>query len=172
MCVEVVETDPVRRLFAHYDGYPTPKLKDALSRAEMVVTSTGQRHAIGRSEFSSIRDGAVLLNAGHGGDEIDVQGIRAEAVHADQVSEQVTRYRMESKRHITVLGGGHPLNIVLNSGSPEPVLLHYAVLGLTLEWLLKCKQGSGEIIVPDEVEREAAVLALSALDLTRSRPRA
>lgn len=172
MNVEVVEQDPVRRLFAHYDGFPTPELNDALSRAEMVVTATGRKHAIGRDLVDSIRDGMVMLNAGHGGDEIDVEGIRSDAVGVDQVSDQVSRYRMENDRQFTILGNGHPLNIVLNSGSPEPVLLHYAVLGLALEWLTVEPRQAGEIIVPDEVEAEAAILALSALDLTVSRPRA
>jgi len=171
MCVEVVESDPVRRLFAHYDGYPTPPLDEALGRAELVVTATGKHHVIGPDQFSDLRSGVVMLNAGHGGDEIDVEGVKAVAERVDQVSDQVTRYRMPSGHQITILGGGNPLNIVLNSGSPEPVLLHYTVLGLALEWLLAERPPPGEIIVPDQVEREAAVLALSALNLTLSRAR-
>jgi S-adenosylhomocysteine hydrolase len=62
-----------------------------------------------------------------------------------------------------VLGEGHPLNIVLNSGSPEPVLLHFALLGLTLEWLTQHHVQPGEIPVPEKVEQEAARLALKAL---------
>jgi hypothetical protein len=64
-----------------------------------------------------------------------------------------------------VLGDGHPLNIVLNSGSPEPVLLHFAVLGLTLEWLVA--QGNlpaGEVPVAPDIEDRAARFALRALD--------
>ena len=75
------------------------------------------------------------------------------------------RYRLENGARVTVLGNGHPLNIVLNSGSPEPVLLHFAVLGLGLEALCKSTYMPGELLVPDHIEDEAAILALEALNL-------
>ncbi|MCA9491090.1 MAG: hypothetical protein KC621_14270 [Myxococcales bacterium] len=63
-----------------------------------------------------------------------------------------------------LLGDGNPLNIVTNSGSPEPVLLHFAVLGLTLEWIARFGGlGPGEQLVPEEIETRAAILALEAL---------
>ena len=164
MAVEVCEEDPVRRLFAHYDGYPTPALEEAVTRVAMVVTATGRQDTIHVNHLLRARDGIVLVNAGHGGNEIDVEGIRKAAVHRDHVAEQVARYRLESGRAVTVLGDGHPLNIVLNSGSPEPVLLHFAVLGLTLEWLASGPQlRPGEVLVTDDIENRAAQLALDAL---------
>ena len=77
----------------------------------------------------------------------------------------MARYRLEDGASVTVLGDGHPLNIVLNSGSPEPVLLHFAVLGLTLEWIARFNDlPPGEHIVPLEIEERAAQLALEALN--------
>jgi len=163
--VEVIESDPVPRLFAHYDGFPTPTLIDGLTRAGIVVTATGHAGAITMQHLDHSANDLVLINAGHGGDEIDVVGIEREAATKDNVADQVVRYRMESGQRITVLGGGHPLNIVLNSGSPEPVLLHFAVLGLALERLATANgYRKGENVVGDDVEREAAKFALQALD--------
>ncbi|MBA2321763.1 MAG: hypothetical protein H0V89_11485, partial [Deltaproteobacteria bacterium] len=148
--IEVVESDPIRRLFAHYDGYPTPGLGDALSRVRIAITATGRKGAIGVHDLASARDGLVLLNAGHGGDEIDVDAIRTAAVRADNVADQVVRYRLESGARVTLLGGGNPLNIVLNSGSPEPVVLHFAVVGLALERLAgEARLANGEVVVPE-----------------------
>jgi adenosylhomocysteinase len=163
MAVEVVERDPVRRLFAHYDGFPTPVLGTALSRAEVVVTATGKARVVTPQLLMDARDGIVLVNAGHGGDEIDVGGIRAAAVREDNISDDVVRFRLRDGPRVTVLGGGHPLNIVLNAGSPEPVLLHFAVAGLTLETLVETDAPPGEVPVPDEIENQAATLALRAL---------
>ena len=114
------------------------------------------------------RSGLVLINAGHGGDEIDVQGIEAAADKVDHIAEQVARYHLTSGQRLTLLGKGHPLNIVLNSGSPEPVLLHFAVLGLGLEWLAtrSTRLPCGEHVVPEEIEGVAASAALGALRLT------
>ena len=166
MNVEVIEMEPCRRLLAHYDGFPTPTLQDAISRVGIVVTATGSSSAVTMDHLANVRDGVVLLNAGHGGDEINVKSIHQAATRVDNVSDQVVRYRLENGSRVTVLGDGHPLNIVLNSGSPEPVLLHFAVLGLALESLCKTTYVPGEILVPTEIEDEAAMLALEALNLS------
>lgn len=164
MAVEVCEEDPVRRLFAHYDGFPTPEMQDALLRVGVVVTATGREHAVTIEHLLGARDGLVLVNAGQGGREIDVDGIRKACLKEDHVSDQVSRYQLENGRYVNVLGDGHPLNIVLNSGSPEPVLLHFAVLGLTLEWLASGPAvRPGEVLVTDDIENRAAMLALEAL---------
>ncbi len=162
--VEVVERDPVRRLFAHYDGFPTPSLSEALSRAHLLVTGTGARHVVTAADLGSARDGLVLANAGHGGDEIDVHGIQRAAIRVDQIAEHVVRYRLDSNARVTLLGNGHPLNFVLNSGSPEPVLLQFAVLGLALEYLATQSVAPGELLVPDAIEDAAAALALESLE--------
>ena len=165
MSVEVVESDPIRRLFAHYDGYPTPSLEDALGHANLLVTATGQPGAITADDLMGrAKSGLVLVNAGHGGNEIDVDSVQRTSQRVDHVADQVARYRLEDGTRVTVLGDGHPLNIVLNSGSPEPVLLHFAVLGLTLEWLATAPPlEAEEVLVPTSIETEAAQTALDAL---------
>lgn len=165
--IEVVETDPVRRLSAHYDGYPTPSLQSALRQAGVVVTATGRAGVLTLDHLQEARQDLVLVNAGHGGNEIDVAGIERAAIRVDHIADQVVRYRLENGRRLTLLGHGHPLNIVLNAGSPEPVLLHFAVLGLTLEWLASSPDlPSGEVLVGHDIENRAALLALEALDPT------
>jgi adenosylhomocysteinase len=165
--VDVVERDPVRRLVCHYDGFPTPSLKDALSAAGIAVTCTGSKRVLPIEVIRhGARDGLVLLNAGHGGDELDVTGIKDTATGIDQIADHVVRYQLEGGPKVIVLGDGHPLNIVTNSGSPEPVLLHFAVLGLALEWIAKeATLQPGEIVVPDDLENQAAELALQALGM-------
>ena len=58
--VEVVELDPVRRLVAHYDGYPTPALEELLSRARIVVTATGRKAVLRPEQLSGAGDGLGL----------------------------------------------------------------------------------------------------------------
>ncbi len=169
MSVEVVETDPIRRLFAHYDGYPTDTLDAAVQRANIIVTATGNRGVLQVQHLERARDGVVLLNAGHGGDEIDCAGLREAATRVDHIADQVVRYTLPNGPRVTLLGDGNPLNIVTNSGSPEPVLLHFTVLGLTLEWLARFGDlPPGEQIVPEEIETRAALLALDALQPGRA----
>jgi adenosylhomocysteinase len=160
--VEVIDPDPVRRLIAQYDGFPTPPAGEALARAHVVVTATGTRHALPLDAIRGLREGAVLINAGHGSDEIDVAGLAAEATTIDHIGPRVVAYQLPAGPRVVVLAGGNPLNIVMNSGSQEPVLLHFAVLGLGLEWLTRHEPPSGEVRLPPELEATAAEFALAA----------
>ncbi len=160
--VEVWETDPVRRLVAHYDGYATLRGPQELRRAQVIVTATGFKSTLNLDMLRAARDGAVIINAGHGGDEIDIDGLRSGASAVDQVSPRVVRYTLEG-RTLVVLGDGHPLNIVMNSGSQEPVMLHFAVLGLALEWFTRNSPPPGEVLLPRTIEEEASLAALRAL---------
>ena len=161
--VSVVEAEPLRRLVAHYDGYPTPDLPEVLSAVDFAVTATGHPGAIPIEAVRAARSGIVLMNSGTGNQEIDVEGIRAESAGFDQIADHVTAYQLDQGPRVVVLADGHPLNIVMNAGSPEPVLLHFTALGLAMAWLLRSDLEPGEQIVPREVEQDAARLALRAL---------
>ncbi len=161
--VEVIELDPVRRLIAHYDGFPVPAAAEAIPRAQVLVTAGGGRHSLPLALLRQARTGAILINAGHGADEIDIEGLRREATEVDQVGARVVRYQLADGPRLVVLADGNPLNIVLNSGSQEPVLLHFAVLGLGLEWLASADLPPGEVALPASIEAAAAEVALAVL---------
>ncbi|MSQ03321.1 MAG: hypothetical protein EXR71_15755 [Myxococcales bacterium] len=162
--VEVAENDPVRRLIAHYDGLATTDAVPALKRGRIVVTATGRRHTLGPAELATLPEGSIVLSAGHGGDEIDVAWLRNHATTVDQIGPRVVRYTLPSGRRVTVLADGHPLNIVTNSGSPEPVLLHFLLLGLGLEHVARTDLPAGELRLPVGLEEEAARMALGVIE--------
>lgn len=162
--VTVIDRDPIRQLIAQYDGHRTSgtgrdALPEAFADARIVVTATGSRHALSLDDIRHLPDGAILLNAGHHNDEIDVLGLTRDAQEVDQVGTHLHRYRVDG-RWRSVLAAGNPLNIVLNSGSQEPVLLHFTVLALTLDWLSRQQLAPGEHRVPLHIEQEAARFAL------------
>jgi adenosylhomocysteinase len=160
--VEVIERDPILQLVAHYDGFPAPTLEEALQRVGLLVTATGGRGVIGPEALRGARDGLVLINAGHGDAEINVAAIRGASRAYDQITERVTAYHLEDGPRVVVLADGHPLNIVMNAGSPEPLLVHFAALGLALERLAVGGLPAGVSVVPAELEAEAARLAIKA----------
>ena len=81
--------------------------------------------------LGDILSDTVLVNAGHGGEEVAVAWLKGNAVEAIEVGAHCTRYRLrKSGPWLSVLGGGHPLNIVLNSGSRARIA-PLPLLGLT-----------------------------------------
>lgn len=158
--VEVVEIDPIRRLKARFDGFPTPALEGCLPGAGIVITATGASRVITAAALSAGGGPVVVGNVGHWGDEIDVAGLRA-AGPGVAVGPHLRRFDAGG-RPVYLVCGGEPLNIVLNAGSPEPTLLHLALGGLALEHLLGARLPPGEVRVPREVEALAASLALAA----------
>jgi adenosylhomocysteinase len=105
--VDVVESDPVRRLIAHYDGFGTNEEVTRIRRAQIIVTATGTPRSLPVAALEHARDGAVLINAGHGADEIDVRALRKMAEGVDHVSPRVVRYRLPTGRHVVVLADGN-----------------------------------------------------------------
>ncbi len=157
--VEVVDRDPVRRLIARFDGH-VPVAPDAATNPQVVVTASGARNALSLADIGRLPEDTVLINAGHNADEIDVTGLADEATEVDHIGPRVVRYRHPKGGHVVVLGGGSPLNIVMNAGSNEPVLLHFTLLALGMRWLLAEPRPNGEVRLPPSLEQDVARLWL------------
>lgn len=160
--VEVIDKDPVRRLIARFDGH-VPVEADAPTRPQVVVTASASSGTLSLAQIGRLPEDTVLINAGHNPDEIDVAGLAAESPEVDHIGPQVVRYRHPRGGHVILLGGGSPLNIVMNAGSNEPVLLHFTLLALGLRWLHEAPRPAGENKLPGHLEQEVARLWLPKL---------
>jgi adenosylhomocysteinase len=83
--VTVVEIDPIKALEAHLDGFLVCNIAEAARYGEIFITCTGQKHVISHTAVKSMRDGAILSNAGHFDVEIDVKSIMDAAKSVKQV---------------------------------------------------------------------------------------
>lgn len=177
--VSVVETDPIRKLVAHYDGYALVDLNQALSNSELLVTATGQTSLIGEGEWKVMRDGLIIMNVGHWADEIDINSVRRQMISVRPILKHLEEFLLpdlsgneENPRRVYLLANGSPANVVLLSGSPEPTLIHLTTELLCMNHLLGLKDKGqalkgGENPVPNEVETQASILALRSLGLVK-----
>lgn len=169
--VNVVDSDPVRRLIAHFDGYSVNDLLSSLHKADIVVTATGKSQIIAETHWQAARDGAIFLNVGHWPEELDIGALRKLATKVDDLDLKTQRFYLNDApgsdclKRIYVVADGNPANIVLLTGSVEPTLIHLATEALCLSYLAKhgTSLGNGEHLVPYEVEQNSSVLALEAL---------
>ena len=111
--VSVVEPDPVLRLEALLDGFAVPDRDDALAEADIVVTVTGAAHVVRATDLPRLRDGAVLMNAGHLPHEIDGDAIRADpnVTSVDDGAEGIDTVHLTDGRRVHLLTGGHMVNL-------------------------------------------------------------
>ena len=75
--VSVIEPQPVLRLRALLDGFDVPDREAALREADIVVTVTGAPKVITADDLGFLRDGVVLVSAGHLPWELDEPALRA-----------------------------------------------------------------------------------------------
>lgn len=131
--VSVVDVDPVTRLRALLDGYATPARADAVASADIIITVTGARSVLSSEDVALLKDGAILLNAGHFPFEIDVPALSSSASAADRTTyeETITEYRLSDGRHFYVLANGHMVNLA----GPRPMgnSIESMDLGFTLQ---------------------------------------
>ena len=91
--VAVVEIDPVTRLEASLDGFAVPGREEALRDADVVITVTGAESVITADDLGFLKDGVVLMNAGHFPREIAVDGLARARRGAAAVSTRPTGSR-------------------------------------------------------------------------------
>jgi adenosylhomocysteinase len=111
--VAVVEKDPVRAMQAAYDGWQTLPLEEALRWGEVIVTATGAKGVVGAAHFAYLRDGAILLNAGHAADEIEVEAF---AAYPRRLALPFVEEIELPGRVVYLLAGGSMFNLVAGEG--------------------------------------------------------
>jgi adenosylhomocysteinase len=167
--VKVIEKDPLRALKAHYDGFAVSSRGEALARAEVIVTATGQAGLWQEKYFEEAHDGMVVINVGHDREEVVPALWEKKAKKIEVVNEVLKRYTFDSnsagEKCLYLATGGNPANITLLTGSFEPTFIHLATELLTWEYLLQEGQNlpAGELTVPRSVEEEVSSLCLQAL---------
>jgi adenosylhomocysteinase len=170
----VVDDDPIKKLIAHYDGYAVMDLSGAIRESQLVVTATGVSNILSRHQWMEAADGLLVMNVGHWATELDLEALEALSKETRDVMPHLKEYTLPGDKRVLVVADGSPANVVLLSGSPEPTLIHLTTEVLCMNYLIKLHQASqklpaGEVPLPLEVEKQASILALQALQLISRR---
>ena len=168
--VTVVELDPVRALPAHMDGFRVASLHDALADADVVITATGLIEAIDADAIASLKDGALLANAGHHDREIDVPAIAAQADEVIDARPNVTTYVLGDRR-VHVLVDGALVNIAGLNGNPIEIMdLSFSVQALSVHTLAGGSLPAGLNSFPAELDDLIARTKLRTLGIELDDP--
>ncbi len=166
--VTVVEVDPIRALEAAMDGYRVMNAADAARIGDVFISATGNLNVFGRGHFPSMRDGAILANAGHFNDEFELDALEEQAVSSREVRPFTREYRMADGRRIYLLADGRLVNLGAAEGHPSIVMdMSFANQALGLEWLRANLDGLAPAVygIPDDIDREVARLKLESMGI-------
>lgn len=120
--VVVTEIDPVKAIEARMDGYQVMTMDEAAPLGDIFVTATGCKHTISMEHIMSMKDRAILANAGHFNVEIDMAGLEDSAVSKRQARNNIMGYRLTNGRQVFVIGEGRLVNIAASDGHPAEIM--------------------------------------------------
>lgn len=164
--VQVTEIDPINALQAAMSGYQVVEMDEAASRANIIVTTTGNRDIVTVSHFEQLPDDAIVCNIGHFDIEIDVAGLKKVAKEVVNIKPQVDRYTLANGRHVILLAEGRLVNLGCGTGHPSFVMscsFSNQVLAQIALWTDNGSYPIGVHMLPKKLDEEVAASHLGML---------
>ena len=121
--VTVTEIDPICALQASMDGFEVKKLENVVSKADIVVTATGNKDIVNQSSFMMMKDKTIVCNIGHFDNEIDMDWLESNfGSQKTTIKPQVDSYRINKDKEIIILAEGRLVNLGCATGHPSFVM--------------------------------------------------
>jgi len=120
--VIVTEIDPICALQAAMDGFEVKRMENAIPRANIVVTATGNCDIVMEKHFRMMTDKTIVCNIGHFDNEIDMAWLNGKYGHTKvTIKPQVDLYNIDGK-DIILLAEGRLVNLGCGTGHPSFVM--------------------------------------------------
>ncbi len=164
--VIVSEIDPICALQAAMDGYEVKKIRNAVPRADLIVTATGNVDIITEEHFRLMKDKTVVCNIGHFDNEIDMAWLNENyGSTKDTIKPQVDKYTIDGK-DIIVLAEGRLVNLGCATGHPSFVMSNSftnQVLAQLELWNNSDKYEKKVYMLPKHLDEQVARLHLEKI---------
>jgi len=120
--VTVTEIDPICALQAAMDGFEVKKLETVIEKADIVITTTGNKDIVRGEHFEAMKDKTIVCNIGHFDNEIAVAWLKKNHGHTHvEIKPQVDKYTIGGK-DIILLAEGRLVNLGCATGHPSFVM--------------------------------------------------
>merc|ERR1712130_988853 len=168
--VLITEIDPICALQACMEGFQVVTMEDAVSYADIFVSSTGNFNIITLEHMKKMKNNAIVGNIGHFDNEIDMAGIEGmPGIKVENIKPQVDRFVFPDGHGVIILASGRLLNLGCATGHPSFVMSCsftnqvLAQLDLLKNWK-ETKAYKNEVyLLPKELDEKVARLHLPAL---------
>lgn len=118
--VWVTEIDPICALQAAMEGYRVVTMEYAADKADIFVTTTGNKDVIRHEHMVDMKDEAIVCNIGHFDNEIDVASLSKYTW--ENIKPQVDHIIFPDGKRIILLAQGRLVNLGCATGHPSYVM--------------------------------------------------
>ena len=118
--VMVTEADPICALQAAMEGYEVVLMDEAISKADIVVTATGNKDIVTADHMRNMKDRAILCNIGHFDNEIQVDALKN--YKWTEIKPEVDEIELVDGKRIILLAKGRLVNLGCATGHPSFVM--------------------------------------------------
>ncbi|MDZ7867008.1 adenosylhomocysteinase [Acidovorax sp.] len=118
--VWVTEIDPINALQAAMEGYKVVTMEYAADKADIFVTTTGNKDVITHDHMKAMKDQAIVCNIGHFDNEIQVASL--EQYEWEEIKPQVDHVIFPDGKRIILLAKGRLVNLGCGTGHPSFVM--------------------------------------------------
>jgi adenosylhomocysteinase len=118
--VWVTEIDPICALQAAMEGYRVVTMEEAVDRADIFVTATGNIDVITYEHMERMKNNAIICNIGHFDSEIDIASLKD--CEWDEIKPQVDHVTMPGGHKLIILAKGRLVNLGCATGHPSYVM--------------------------------------------------
>lgn len=163
--VTVTEIDPICALQAAMDGFEVKKMDDAVKKADIIVSATGNFGIVLGRHFENMKDKAIVCNIGHFDNEIDVAWLNKNAVK-EEVKPQVDLYTLKNGRQVILLAEGRLVNLGCATGHPSFVMSNSFTNQTLAQMELWANSGKYEnkvYMLPKQLDEKVARLHLKKI---------
>ena len=164
--VIVTECDPICSIQAVMDGHKAMRMEYAAPLGDLFITVTASCNVIRKEHFNAMKHGAIILNAGHFNDEIDIRALKDMAVDIIPLRKNLEGFRMVDGRVIALIADGGLANIAAADGNPIEIMdMSFALQALGAEYVAKngATMASGVHPLPQAIDHMVGKLKLAAL---------
>jgi adenosylhomocysteinase len=165
--VVVTEVDPICALQAAMEGLDVVTLEDVVGKADIFVTTTGNKDIIMAEHMAQMKHQAIVGNIGHFDNEIDMAGLaKTPGIQKIEVKPQVHEWRYPDGHSIIVLSEGRLLNLGNATGHPSFVMSASFSNQTIAQIELHTKRGEYDkqvYVLPKHLDEKVARLHLDAV---------
>lgn len=166
--VVITEVDPIKAIEAVFDGFRVMPMDEAAKIGDVFLTLTGDKDVIRGRHFASMKDGALLANAGHFDVEINIPELAAQSVSRRTVRGNIEEFRQRDGRRLYLLAQGRLVNLAAGDGHPAEVMdLSFAVQFFSALHVLRrhAEMEKKVYLMPDEINDKIARIKLASMGI-------